>query len=467
MPSQAVRGIAVADIGFTNMKIALFGPDGRPVAERRAAARHVEGPPYRHLDPAPMADLLARALPELDAILPVDVVVPTAHGATLACLAEDGSLALPVMDYTSEPPPDTVARFRAVMPPFSESYCPLLPMALTHGLQLFWQAEAFPAAFARVRSIVPWMQYIAFLLSGRAVTEITSMSCQTHLVNVAAGGLSSFVKHMGWTRLFPPLAQSWEAIGTLKPEFRGPQFRGRGRVLAGIHDSSANFVRYQAAGLGRFTLLSTGTWVIAFDTETPIARLREDLDTNTNTSIFGQTIACSRFFGGKEFETLAGSAASATPSLDMVRDLVAAKVLALPSFTGSPGPMPGTGNRGRIVGTLPPCDVARVSLAGLYCALMASEQLDALNSRHDIIVDGPFSQNGVFLAVLAALRRGQKIKASDLRDGTTAGAACLALMQDGTLPHIGLNLMPVEAAAIPGLDAYQLLWKEKAHANRS
>jgi sugar (pentulose or hexulose) kinase len=466
MPPATARGIAVADIGFTNMKIVLFGPDGRPVAERRAAARHVEGPPYRHLDPAPMVALMAQALPELDAILPIDAVVPSAHGATLACLAADGSLALPVMDYTSEPPDDIVARYRAVMPPFSESCSGLLPMALTHGLQLYWQSQAFPQDFARVSTIIPWIQYVGYCLSGRAVTEITSMSCQTHLVDVAHGGLSSFVRRMGWTPLFPPLAKSWETIGRLKPEFRGAAFRGEANVLAGIHDSSANFVRYQAAGLGDFTLLSTGTWSIAFDTGTPIAALREELDTNTNTSIFGKTIACSRFFGGKEFETLAGAAAQAAPSLDAVRELVAADVLALPSFTGSPGPMPGTGNRGRIVGPLPAGDTARVSLASLYCALMASEQLDALGARRDIIVDGPFSQNPVFLAALAALRPSQQVKASELRDGTAAGAACLAMMQDGRLPHIGLNLVPVEAAAIPGLARYQKTWKESANANR-
>jgi sugar (pentulose or hexulose) kinase len=238
-------------------------------------------------------------------------------------------------------------------------------------------------------------------------------------------------------------------------------------VLAGIHDSSANFVRYQAAGLPRFTLVSTGTWCIAFDTATPTTALREELDTNTNTSIFGKTIACSRFFGGKEFETLAGAAAATAPNIEAVRDLVTRGVMALPSFTGSPGPMPGTGNRGRIVGALAADARLRVSLASLYCALMVSEQLDALQSRHDIIIDGPFSQNAAFLAVLAALRPGQRVMASDLRDGTTAGAACLALMQGETLPHIGLELAPISPAAIAGLETYQQNWRTAAHASRS
>jgi sugar (pentulose or hexulose) kinase len=63
------------------------------------------------------------------------------------------------------------------------------------------------------------------------------------------------------------------------------------------------------------------------------------------------------------------------------------------------------------------------SLAALYCALMVSESLDAIGSKHDIIVDGPFSKNAVFIQILARLRSGQRVLASDLRDGTTAGAA--------------------------------------------
>ena len=42
-------------------------------------------------------------------------------GAALACIATDGSLALPVMDYTSEPPAAIVAAYREIMPPFSET----------------------------------------------------------------------------------------------------------------------------------------------------------------------------------------------------------------------------------------------------------------------------------------------------------------------------------------------------------
>ncbi|HUR42646.1 MAG TPA: FGGY family carbohydrate kinase [Aestuariivirga sp.] len=454
------RGIAVVDAGFTNTKILLFSAAGELIAQRTAASAHVEGPPYRHTDPDPMVQMMRAALPELDRILPIDAVVPCAHGAALACLASDGSLAMPVMDYTAEPPEEIVADYKKIMPSFAESGCPLLPMALTHGLQLYWQQRVFPEEFASITNVMPWIQYVAFRLAGRAVIEITGMSCQSHLVDVMHGGLSSLVCKQGWKSLFPPMVKAWETIGDLKPEFRGGNFRGVGRVLAGIHDSSANYLRYLAGGLDRFTLVSTGTWSICLDNTTAIGALREELDTVSNTDIFGRTVATSRFFGGKEFEILAGPAPVAGRSLDHVTSFVERNIMALPSFTWSSGPMPGSGNRGRILGECQ--DAERASLASLYCALMVSEQLDAIGARHRVIVDGPFASNPVFLAVLAQLRGGQKLFASELRHGTAAGAACLALMAGERLPRIELQLAPVAAPGIEGLEHYQGLWKKSA-----
>lgn len=465
MDLQLPRGIAVIDAGKTNTKIVLFGPDGRPVAERKVASLNHEGPPYRAIDPAPLIQLCRTALPELDAILPIDVVVPSAHGAALACLGEDGTLALPVMDYTSEPPPEIIAAYRKVQPPFDEVFCALLPMALTHALQLFWQQQAFPRDFARVKTVVTWIQFVAFFLSGKLVTEISSMACQTHLMNIRDGGYSSLVKRMGWEPLFPPMAKAWETVGTLHGEFLGSGFRGRGAVLAGVHDSNANYLRYLAAGQEKFTLLSTGTWIIGFDTEAGLESLIKEKDTVSNTDVLGNRVGSSRFFGGREFELLSEGASGDIATLGAVQDIIAAAAYALPSFSDGGGPVPRTGERGRIVGTPPGTPEQKASLASLYCALMVAECLAALGSKHDIIVDGPFSKNLVFLQILAQLRQGQKLLASDLRDGTTAGAACLALMPDGVLPHVPLSLTTIASQNLSNLGAYQTAWRKLAYEN--
>jgi glycerol kinase len=149
-----------------------------------------------------------------------------------------------------------------------------------------------------------------------------------------------------------------------------------------------------------------------------------------------------------------------------VAELVARGTYAVPSFTSSGGPVPRSLGKGHVAG--PPAVTARekASLAALYCALMVSEQLDAIASKDEIIVDGPFSQNHVLLGVLAGLRPAQTVKASALRDGTTAGAAAIALIEEGRLPAIGLALAEVRPAGIAGLADYQAAWRRMAYAKR-
>ncbi|WP_421693342.1 FGGY-family carbohydrate kinase [Aestuariivirga sp.] len=463
MRETSLRGIAVVDVGYTNTKIALFSTAGEMLAERKAMSRHVPGPPYPSIDPEPMVALCRTALPELDQIRPIDLIMPCAHGAAMACLDEEGQLALPVMDYTAVPPPEIVADYEKIMPSFEEALCPLLPIALTHGLQLYWQQRMWPEDFARVRTLLPWIQYVGFRLSGVPVTEISSMSCQTHLMDTRRQQPSAMVRELGWDKMFPPMAKAWEEIGTLKPEFAGGTFRGRGAVLGGVHDSTANFMRYVCAGLDRFTLVSTGTWSISFDPSASVDVLDPARDTNTNTDVLGRTVCCSRFFGGKEFEAVSGGAAAEAATLPCVAELVRRGSLAVPSFTMTSGPVPDSLGKGYVKGPAASTEEEKSSLAALYCALMVSEQLDAIASRDEIIVDGPFSQNKVLLAILAQLRPGQAVKASALRDGTTAGAAALAQIEGGKLPAIGLKLAEVQPSAIDGLSAYQAEWTALAY----
>lgn len=463
MNGNPPRGIAVVDAGYTNSKIVLFSPEGDVLAEHKAASLHLPGPPYAHIDPEPLAALCRKALPELDRILPVDAVVPCAHGAAMACLDERGGLALPVMDYTAEPPPEIVADYERIMPGFQEALCPLLPLAITHGLQLYWQQRMWPEAFAKVRTLLPWIQYVGFRLSGVPVTEISSMACQTHLLDVRTQEPSQMAKTLGWDRLYAPRASAWETIGQLRPEFMGESFRGAGRVLGGVHDSTANFMRYVCAGLDRFTLVSTGTWSISFNPSASVDVLDPARDTNTNTDVLGRTVCCSRFFGGKEFEAVSAGAPAEAASLATVSALVGRGTSAIPSFTLTSGPVPGSLGKGSVLGPPAAGDGERASLAALYCAQMVSEQLDAIAAKDDIIVDGPFSQNPVLLAVLAQLRPGQKVKASALRDGTAAGAAAIALIRDARLPTIALKLADVSPAAIPGLAGYHAAWRARAY----
>ncbi len=453
------RGIAVVDAGTTNTKVLLFNAGGDLLAERKWPTSHPEPPPYRSIDGEALLRSLPQALAELDAIEPVDRIVTSAHGSALALLDADGALALPMLHYTQEPPDEVRAEYERIAPPFSEVYAPVMRMSLTLGLQLHWQETRFPEAFSRVRTIVPWAQYVPFRLTGRSVSEFTGFGSQTQLWDVKANRFSSIARARGWDRLFAPRANAWDSLGTMLPAVRPAGFRGGGLVLAGVHDSNANYLRFLAGGLADFTLLSTGTWIIGFAPGGDLDQLDPERDTVTNTDVLGRPVPCYRFMGGWEMAAASGGAAASEASIETARRLIAAGSLALPSFTDTGGPVAATGGRGRYVGPAAVSPAERASLASIYCALMTYESMRAAGARGEPVVDGPFGTNEVFCRVLARLA-GRPVKTSALREGTAAGAALLGHMTgNGVIPTIGIELktsLPIDAA---GFDGYVAEWR--------
>jgi sugar (pentulose or hexulose) kinase len=466
MTAIVPRGIAVVDIGATNSKVVLFDSFLAEIDRRKTETVHRGGPPYRHIDAQRVVEFAIGAIGELDRVLPVDVIVVSACGSTLGCVDEKGELATPIMDYLAEPPAEIAEAYAKIAPPFAETFCNTWPAALSLGRQLFWLESAFPETFARVRSIMTWSQYLAFRLGGRQTCEISTLGAFSQLLDVLKGNLSSLVRQRGWNDRFAPLTRAWEDVGELKREFRSAEFRGQGRILCGVHDSDANYLRYLAAGIGELALISTGTFVVAFESQTDVNRLDPNRETFSYTSVFGQPIGCCGFFGGLEFDKLLAGASPLVASAKGIEAIIANEVFALPSFSDTDGPVAGSCNRGRIEGSFIGDPVQRASLATLYTALMMSEALDAVDSRSPIVVDGPFSRNALFCSLLAALRPHQRVASSLLQEGTAAGAAVLALMNPaGDLPKFEVELRPHEPGEFLGLGAYQSAWRIKASAN--
>ena len=289
--------------------------------------------------------------------------------------------------------------------------------------------------------------------------EVTSLGAQTQLWNPRANQASSLAVREGWSQKLPPLRKAWETLGPLHPSLAPSQGRGAPPpVLVGIHDSNANYARFLAAGLERFTLISSGTWLITFSSDLPIDRLDPGRDMVSNTDLEGRAVACTRFMGGREFAELVGDQGlDGISSAEDAARLIERGVMALPSFTDSGGPFPKTGGQGRIVGAMPDGPGQRVALASLYVALMTSVDLDLLEATGDVIIDGSFADNRLFIGLLAALRPGQRVLASRARDGTALGAALLW----GWPQQVRLDLEPAAPIALDGLADYALAWRRE------
>ena len=206
-------------------------------------------------------------------------------------------------------------------------------------------------------------------------------------------------------------------------------------VLCGIYASGANIARHLAAGLDDFTLISTGEWLVVYQPHLPLDQLEPLRDTAANVDLLGRPVACARFMAGREYAAIAGAEdRDARAEVADVAALVAAGTMALPSFTRSGGPFPGTAGKGQIVGAQPNDGRARVALASLYLALMASACLDLLRSRGQVIIDGAFADHRLFAELLAALRPGQPVAVSSERQGAALGAALLWGWSERTAP---------------------------------
>ena len=423
MVQNELRGIAVLDVGATNAKALLFDAGLDLLAEESLASRRRDGPPYLSIDCAPLLAFAADVLPRFDLVRPVDAIVPCTHGSAAALVDEAGDLALPVMSYEAEPPPEIVEGYAAIAPAFDEVFAPTNPLALTLARQLYWQETRFPEAFSRTSAIMPLAQYLAFRLCGAKANEVSAMGAQTHLWAPIAKGYSRLAKARGWASRFPPLRPAWEVLGPARDLTR----HGAAQVLTGVHDSNANLLLH--LGAEPCTLLSTGTWIIGFAQGVDLSALDPAFDQVSNTTVFGDPIASCRFMGGREFEIIADGAPPHLATSERVCDLLARGVTAWPSFTASGGPAPGTLGKGRIEGALRGAE-ERASLASLYCAQMSALALKRIGNSNPVIVDGPFSDNPAYLEVLAACLPEQEVFASQVSNGTALGAASLALADE-------------------------------------
>jgi sugar (pentulose or hexulose) kinase len=261
---------------------------------------------------------------------------------------------------------------------------------------------------------------------------------------------------MGWNRLLPKRRGAQARLGRPHPALGLPDCD----VLCGIHDSNAAYLGYLAGASGPFAVVSTGTWVVCFNSQGRLAQLDPGRDTLANVDASGTPVACSRFMGGREYAAilgLAGSTAMAVPNLDALARVLSRRAMALPSFAETSGPFPG--HAGDIVGDIDSAEEA-ACVATLYLALMTRAALELTGAAPRIFVDGAFVANSLYAPLLATLMPDRDVLVSRRSDGTAIGAAILAHWTDAAPPRVALDAEPVAALAVD-LDLYARTWRDR------
>jgi sugar (pentulose or hexulose) kinase len=236
--------------------------------------------------------------------------------------------------------------------------------------------------------------------------------------------------------------------------------------VTGGHDSSANFYRFRAGGLSDFTLVSTGTWIVALSREASVSGLSEARGMTINSDMEGAPVGGALSMGGREFSAVAGPGwGGARADVRALAGVIAAGTMALPSFGANEGQFLGSAGQGRIIGPPPATQEERTALAVLYVALLTVTCAEALGGGERLILDGTFLQEPLYASLVAALRPGKPTQVSHDPNGVAAGAALLAghLLRRGSV-SLALDTPPA-LPPLQGFDRYAAAWRAAAEGH--
>lgn len=459
-----MSGVAVLDVGKTNVKLTAASRDGELIETVSLANAPAKGPPYLHIDAARIETWLFAELAALARRHDIDAIVATGHGSA-AALVDDSGLLMPMIDYEAKVPEAVTAAYVAAAGAFPPLGSPLMPGAAHMARQLLWLETAWPDKVAAARWYLGGPQYWAFRLSGGGASELTYLAAQSHFWNFDEHGFSHIVRERHWERLIPPVRPAWQPVGRIRADLAARYgLPTEMEVLCGIHDSTANFYRYQQAGLHDLTVISTGTWIVGLsDGPAPAAGYEQGYVTR-NLDVGGRELSGILAMGGREFALIAGDAPDAAVAEPTVAHLIAAGAMALPSFVEQDGVFPGSGMQGRIVGPAPATPAERRALALLYVALLTDVCLDRLGAEGTIVLDGSFARDPLYPALVAALKPGRRVLFNTDAYGTASGAALLAdhPRRTGLAP---VAVEPARVVEIAGLAAYRDTWRHCAESN--
>lgn len=251
--------IAIFDIGKTNKKLLLFNMDLNQVSEVEETFGLIrdddgfECDDIEHIENwvrNSIKDLVHSEKYELRA------VNFTTYGATLVYLDAHGKRLTPVYNYL-KPIEKEIPEYLYNKYGGKDEFCrqtasPALGM-LNSGLQVLWLKQNKPEVFSRVKHVLHFPQYISYLLTGRIVSEHTSIGCHTALWDFDNQAYHQWLKDEDITLPDPVPVDLLSEV----------DIHGRTVLVGtGIHDSSASLAPYFNSQIGKFILISTGTWCI-------------------------------------------------------------------------------------------------------------------------------------------------------------------------------------------------------------
>jgi len=295
--------IAIFDVGKTNKKLFLIDEEYNIVFER--AARFIEtededGEPCENLDSliSSVHDSLAQVMQMNE--YEIKAINFSTYGASFVYLDENGQPLTPLYNYLKAYPEDLHQEFYAKYGGEEkislETASPILG-SLNSGMQLYRLKKERPELFEKIKYALHLPQYLSYLITNKAVADITSIGCHTQLWDYNKNQYHQWVIDEGLVEKF---GEFTPGDSSSVAEYKGEKFN----VGVGLHDSSAALIPYLANFTTPFVLLSTGTWCIALNpfNQEPLTAEQLKKDCLCYMHFKGKAVKASRIFAGNEHE---------------------------------------------------------------------------------------------------------------------------------------------------------------------
>ncbi len=293
----------IFDIGKTTKKVLVFDKDFHVLEEQTESFAEV---PDEEGFPGENFSVLTQWVKEMlrhylhHPTFQVTHINFSAYGASLVHLTKDGDPIEPFYNYlkplNEESKAEFLTRYNKKGDLLTLTASPFLGL-LNSGLQLFWLKNKKTDVFERIQTSLHFPQYFTYLLTGKKLSDITSIGCHTMLWNFGKQDYHEWVDKEQIRKLFPPL---FSASHTMDHSIDKVPVK----VGIGVHDSSAALMPYLVVMKEKFLLLSTGTWNICFNPFNQKLLTQRELsqDCLCYLTFEGKPVKASRIFLGHEHE---------------------------------------------------------------------------------------------------------------------------------------------------------------------
>ncbi len=401
--------IAVFDIGKTNKKLFLFDQHYQLLWEKATSLPEtVDDDEYPCEDVQLLTNwmkyVLRLALEEKE--FEVKAVNFSGYGASLVHVDASGQPVAPLYNYL-KPYPVTLQQqlhnqYGGQQPFAMETASPALGH-LNSGLQLYWLRQQRPTVFEKITWSLHLPQYLSFVFTGRACSDLTSIGCHTALWDFRTHQYHRWVVQEELTSKLAPIAPTQQTHAV--------NWQGK-RLLAGvgIHDSSAALVPYLLSQAEPFVLLSTGTWSISLNPFSRSPLTVEDLEQDClcYLSYKGKPVKASRLFAGHQYE-------------EKVKQLSEHFHVEPAFFQKMPYNHHWAHEEARL--TSPELAYHRFIKSLIEQQLHSTQLVAGDADVKRIFVDGGFSNNQVFMNLLAQSFPGREVFAANVAQASALGAA--------------------------------------------